>query len=83
MFGRHFAWIQQDLLDTFDRLCPYENRTKWIKYQAIRQFNFLLNEKSDLIVFDKIVRDSYYLDKTDWLREKMRQEIAIQIKKRQ
>lgn len=47
------------------------------------QFNFSLNEKSDLIVFDKIVKDSYYLDKTDWLREKMRHEIDVQIKKRQ
>lgn len=54
-----------------------------MKYQAMRQFNFNLQEKSDLIVFDKIVRESYYVDKTDWLREKMRMEISEQLIKRE
>ncbi|PLS19539.1 hypothetical protein CVD28_03735 [Bacillus sp. M6-12] len=75
LFDTHFAWIYQSLLNRFDEVSGYVNRTEWIKEKVEEEFGLTLKEKADLLVLDDLVKEKYYIDKTDWLREKMRQEI--------
>jgi PHD/YefM family antitoxin component YafN of YafNO toxin-antitoxin module len=75
LFDTHFAWIYQPLLTRFDEVCLFSNRTEWIKEKVKEDFGLSLKGKSDLLVLDNLVKNAYYIDKTDWLREKMRNEI--------
>lgn len=75
LFNTHFAWIYDSLLKHFDRINPELSRIDWIKRQAEKDFDIRLTEKSDIVLLDNLVKKSYYIDKTDWLREKMRETI--------
>lgn len=72
IFNTHFAWIHEYLLNTFDRKTGIKNRTEWIFTCARADFDFFFKSKEDIERFDIVVRLNNYLDKTDWLREKMR-----------
>lgn len=72
IFNTHFAWIYEYLLNTFDHKTGIKNRTEWIYRCAKEDFNFTFLSKEDIERFDIVVRLNNYIDKTDWLREKMR-----------
>lgn len=74
MFNSHFAWIDNVLLAKLDRILDSTdlNRTNWIKHKAQEDFGVHLNSKEDLVALDMYVKANHYLDKSDWLREKIR-----------
>lgn len=74
LFGKHFAWINEDLLHAVND-CIKGSRVAWIKQKVQEDFELDLKGVADLLLLDKYVKKSFYLDKTDWLRTKMREEI--------
>lgn len=75
LFNCHFAWIYSWLLSEFDNKSGINNRSDWIIRKAYEDFGVSLSSKVDLERLDFVVRIHHYIDKTDWLREKMRLEI--------
>lgn len=77
MYTRHVAYIDKNLIGEFDNKCPVPNFSAWIREQAKQDFGLTITSEYGLSLLDEKVREHFYLDKTEWLREKMRNAIAI------
>lgn len=75
LYGVHFGWINERLLILFDKT-GVRNRTSWIINAAKKDFGVDLVDIESLERFDIVVRVNHYIDKNDWLRDRMRNEVA-------
>lgn len=73
----HFASIYEDLLNTFDNEVKYYTRIKWIKDAVYKDFHIRLLKREDILQLDKAVKKSFFIDKSDWLRSRMREAIKL------
>jgi hypothetical protein len=76
LYGRHFAYIDSDFMESFLRFCKVSNFASWLRKQAKRDFDLEISDENSISQLDKLVAQHYYSDKTEWLREKMRLEMA-------
>jgi hypothetical protein len=74
LHGVHFGWINERLLSLFDR-SGIKNRTAWIINAAKEDFGINLLDKESIERFDVVVRVHHYIDKNDWLRDRIRHEV--------
>lgn len=75
MYQTHVAYIDRDLIQAFDELVAVPNFSAWIRKQAKEDFDLVITSRYELSLLDEVVREHYYTDKTEWLREKMRNAI--------
>lgn len=75
LYQSHFANISSDLMREFNSYAKVVNFTSFIKESFYNQFGFLIKIAEDIETVDKIVASYYYQDKSEWLREIMRNEI--------
>lgn len=71
----HFARIRRSFWDNLNHAIKdtsFSDRTKWIKEMYEKEFSIKLETKEDLLKFDEIKYDYNYEDKSDWLRDKIR-----------
>ena len=78
MYRTHVAYIDREFLQEFDLHCGVVNFSAWIRKQALQDLNLTITNKEDLLILDDLVLNYYYIDKSEWLRDKMR--IAIRTK---
>lgn len=76
IYGKHIAWIESDMLKNFNEILKIkgESRNEWIKDQCFSDFSIELQDTNSIILLDKAVKDNLYNDKSDWLRDKIREE---------
>lgn len=72
LFQEHFAYLDSDFLLTFEKMTSTINIISFIKEQVYLDFGFYLESVEDLKKLDKMLEKNYYKDKSEWLREKMR-----------
>lgn len=77
MFQVHFAWIDTEFLYNFEHTTGIISIIQFIKESSYKEFKIYLNEKSDIDVLDYELKQSGYKNKSEWLREKMRNEIKF------
>lgn len=77
MYQTHVAYIDRDLIQAFDELVGVPNFSAWIRKQARLDFDLEITSAYGLSLLDEKVRECYYSDKTEWLREKMRNAITM------
>lgn len=82
MYQTHIAYIDLELLSAFDSACAVPNFSAWIREQARRDFDLIITSQYELSLLDEYVREHYYLDKTEWLREKLRVAIRESLNRR-
>lgn len=82
MYQTHIAYIDLELLSAFDSACTVPNFSAWIREQARRDFGLIITSQYELSLLDEYVREHYYLDKTEWLREKLRVAIRESLNRR-
>lgn len=75
LFQRHFANIEECMLQEFHIRTGIINIISFIKQSAYNDFEIYLSHESDMIDFEKALKENFYKDKSEWLREKMREEI--------
>jgi len=63
------------LIQAFDSECPVPNFSAWIREQTKIDFDLVITSEYRLSLLDDKVREPFYMDKTEWLREKMRNAI--------
>lgn len=71
----HFAYINSDLLKAFNAYAGVINMTSFIKESFYNEFGFLIRNAEDIETVDVILKDNFYTDKAEWLREIMRNKI--------
>lgn len=72
MYQKHLAYLDNDLVEAFDKHCSVVNFAAWVRKKAKEDFNLTITAGYDLTLLDNLVVRNYYTDKADWLREKMR-----------
>ena len=75
LFQRHFANIEECMLQEFHIRTGIINIISFIKQSAYNDFEIYLSHESDMIDFEKALKENFYKDKSEWLREKIRDEI--------
>lgn len=75
LFQRHFANIEECMLQEFHIRTGIINIISFIKQSAYNDFEIYLSHESDIIDFEKALKENFYKDKSEWLREKIRDEI--------
>lgn len=75
LFQKHFANIDEKMLHEFHVKTGIINIISFIKQSAYKDFEIYLNHESDMIIFEMTLKDNFYKDKSEWLREKIREEI--------
>lgn len=75
LYGEHLGYIGYSLYDNFLRICSIIDYSSWIKFKANEEFGIYITNKESINELKEIVAKNYYEDTTDWLREKMREEI--------
>lgn len=74
----HFAYVDDSLLKAFRAYSQVVNLSKFIKKSFYDDFGFIIKSNEDNPTVDEIVKANFYQDKSEWLREKMRDEIRKQ-----
>lgn len=77
----HFANIDAEQLCKFEQKTGIINIISFIKKNAYDDFGMHLTDKDSLETFDVLLKEAMYKDKTEWLREKMRNELKKHIKR--
>lgn len=75
LFQEHFANVEADFLHDFEYITGIINIISFIKESCYEDFGIYLNSKEDLKEFETMLNKYYYKDKSEWMREKMRDEI--------
>ena len=75
LFQKHFANIDEHMLQEFHIRTGIINIISFIKQSAYTDFEIYLSHESDMIDFEKALKENFYKDKSEWLREKIRDEI--------
>lgn len=75
LFQKHFANIDEYMLHEFHIRTGNINIISFIKQSAYNDFEIYLSHESDMIDLEKKLKDNFYKDKSEWLREKIRDEI--------
>ena len=85
IYNTHFAWIEKDMLDKLDiyleeqsKQCKNEiNRSIWVKQECEKHLNISISSKEDIQKLDEKLKELYYLNKAEWLRERIRRRINV------
>lgn len=80
MYKKHIAYLDGDLLQAFEHHCKVVNFSAWIREQAHLDFGIRITGADDLEWLDEAVQDNFYTDKTEWLREKMRDAVREEVR---
>ena len=75
LFQKHFANIDEHMLQEFHIRTGIINIISFIKQSAYNDFDIYLDSEGDMIEFEKKLKEDFYKDKSEWLREKIRDEI--------
>lgn len=80
LFQEHFAYLDADFIRAFENRTSIINIISFIKEQVYLDFGFYLECKEDVEKLDIVLEENFYKDKTEWLREKMRNRMKNAIK---
>ena len=75
LYGVHLAYVSQELLEAFDKYCPQANFSGWIKEKIYMDFGVLIGHPDQLENLDEMVKELYYDNVAEGIREKMRTDI--------
>lgn len=75
LFQKHFANIDEHMLHEFHMRTGNINIISFIKQSIYNDFDIYLDSEGDMIEFEKKLKEHFYKDKSEWLREKIRDEI--------
>lgn len=75
LFQKHFANIDEHMLHEFHMRTGNINIISFIKQSIYNDFDIYLDSEGDMIEFEKKLKEDFYKDKSEWLREKIRNEI--------
>lgn len=81
MFQEHFANIEASFLWHFEQETRIINIIQFIKESAYKDFGIYLYTKEDMLIFEDFLSTFFYKNKTEWLREKMRQKLLEKTKR--
>jgi hypothetical protein len=70
IYGKHFAWIDRELLNKFD--INVDNRTLWIKEEILNDFSISIDNRDSIDMLDMTLKEKGYKNKSEWLRERIR-----------
>lgn len=76
MYQKSIVNLDDKLVACFDYCCPVLNFSAWIREQAYNQFGIMVHDSSGIIKLDEVVQYHLYRDKSEWIREKMRNSIG-------
>lgn len=79
LYGQHLAYISSDLYSKFLRECNILDYSVWLKRRAKKDFDLMIDGEDAIEKLREIIKDYYFEDISDWLREKMRVEINKKI----
>ncbi len=79
MYKRSIANLDDDLVRHFDHHCKVINFSAWIREQAFKDFGLRIMRGEDIDELDEMVVRHLYRDKSEWLREKMRNSIKLSV----
>jgi len=82
LFQKHFANVDADFLHTFSHQTGIINIISFIKKSCYDDFGFYLENKEDLVTLDEYLKHRFYKDKSEWLREKMRDELCRKMREK-
>lgn len=80
LFQQHFAYIDSNLLREFQYKTGIINIISFIKESAYHDFDIYLENEKSLKTFEKALKKYYYKDKSEWLREKIRNRLIKEAK---
>lgn len=69
------CYIETDILREFQNRFSIININSWIKEECYKDFNILIENSNDLVELRDIVKENYYSNVGDWLREKIRNKL--------
>lgn len=72
LYHKHFANIDTDFLYYFEQNTGIINMNTFIRESVYIDFYLYLEDAEDLKNLDILLIKNHYKDKTEWLREKMR-----------
>ncbi len=76
MFHRHFAYIDIKMKSKIESILGSEDFKdfikRFIKNKVISDFGLELKTKQDIDSLDVILKENFYKDKADWIREELR-----------
>lgn len=75
LYGQHLAYIGYDLYLNFTHICKVIDYSSWLKERAYKDFNLYVTNDISIDKLKEVVKENYFEDIADWLREKMREEI--------
>ena len=75
LYGEHLGYISNDLYSNFLRITSTLDYSSWVKKTAFSDFGLYLTSKDSILDLKDLVKENYFEDISDWLREKMRVEI--------
>lgn len=81
LFQKHFAYIDSNLLQEFHYQTGIINIIPFIKESAYHDFNIYLENEESLRMFEEALEKYYYKDKSEWLREKIRNRLKEEAKR--
>ena len=66
LFQKHFANIDEHMLQEFHIRTGIINIISFIKQSAYNDFEIYLRHESDMIDFEKALKENFYKDKPGW-----------------
>lgn len=85
IFNTHFAWIDNQMIEKLDEYLKVQsklrqeelNRSMWVREECEEHLNIKVNSKEDVKKINERLKELYYSNKAEWLRERIRQRINI------
>ena len=82
MYQKAIAYLEDEMMYMFDKWCGVVNFAAWVRQKAKEDFDLEITSAVDIEKLDAICQMHWYKDKSEWLRNKIREEIKINIKSR-
>lgn len=78
VFNHHFATVPSSLYKEFkEKVIMKGTLTDWIIKALNKEFDYEMYDESDFGYIELKLREAFYQDKSEWLREKMRAEVGM------
>ena len=75
LYGVHLAYVREHLLSGFNYYCNVVSFSDWLKENVYSDFGIRISSRKSIKYLNEVVKDNFYENIGDWIKEKMRQSI--------
>lgn len=82
MYQKAIAYLEDEMMYEFDKNCGVVNFAAWVRQKAKEDFDLEITSADDIEKLSAVCQSNWYKDKSEWLRNKIREEIKGNLKQK-